>query len=1067
MTSLKLFVLGPPRLERDGQQVALPLRRAVALLVHLAVTGQPQSRETLAALLWPESDEGEARGRLRRTLHRLGDAVEGGILIADASALRLSPDADLWVDALAFRQHAAVGLVPEAAPDGPDSGQLAHLTQAAVLYADDFLAGFTLPDSPAWDEWQFNQREDLRRTCARVLERLARVHRAQAQWEAGIGSARRWLALDPLHEPAHRALMEMYAQAGQFAAAQRQYQECARVLDADLGVSPEDETTRLYEAIRARRLTPIPDGGLPPAVAPKPHAPARHRLPPQLTPFIGRTRDLATLRQLLVDEPSCRLVTLVGPGGIGKTRLALEAAAAAIPHFSDGVFFAPLAPIDSPDHVVFALAEHLDVRFYRAGEPQQQLLDYLREQQLLLVVDNFEHLVDGAPLLTEILAAAQRVKLLVTSRERLNLSGEAVYTVGGLEVPDTPSQPTALDCDAVHLLMHRARMVRPDLEVRDNALDSIVRICRLVQGMPLAIELAAGWIEALSFGEIADEIARGFDLLEGQTRDLPARQRSVRATFDYSWARLTADEQRTFMQLSVFRGGFTRPAAEAVTGAGVRGLRALVNRSFLSPGADDRYQIHELLRQYGAERLEASGEADRTRDSHCAFVLDALHRRGADLRGGRRMEALDEIEAEFENVRAAWMWALHRSSFDAIGHSAEALQIFASARNRYEEVAQLFRLARERLKPPPGQRPSLVRARILASLVFLEMISKSGYQGVAADLEESLAIAKDYGDQREIAFSLLRIGCYQFVERRDSDQARIYFEQSLKHFRALNEPYYVAIALEWFGNCVGSAADLATHMRYSLQALDETRATGNVFAMSIILQSLGAVACLSGDYAAAERFCKEALAYFSAMRMRAGLADVIVQLSLLRLLQGDLADARSLADEAYEVAREVDNPWYISQALAVLALGAAISGDTQLGKQLGEESLATSSFFVGAVLASCSLAITCCDLSDYPAAEQHLKAALTPARDRGMTAMILWPLSVAPVVLAAEGERERAVELMGLTFSHPLSATGWLEAWPRLVALRAELRAELGPEGFAAAWERGGVLNPETVAAAL
>jgi DNA-binding SARP family transcriptional activator len=238
MSSLTLNVLGPPRLARGGQPVALPLRRALALLVYLAVTGQPQSRETLAALLWRESDEGEARARLRRTLHRLGDAVGDRVLSADASTIRLAPDADLHVDALDFQRFAAAGLASETGTDGPNFVRLAPLTEAAALYGDDFLAGFTLPDSPAWDEWQFHQREGLRQTGARVLERLARIHLAREAWPEGVEAARRWLGLDPLHEPAHRLLMELYAQAGQHAAAVRQYQQCAQVLEAELVVVP-------------------------------------------------------------------------------------------------------------------------------------------------------------------------------------------------------------------------------------------------------------------------------------------------------------------------------------------------------------------------------------------------------------------------------------------------------------------------------------------------------------------------------------------------------------------------------------------------------------------------------------------------------------------------------------------------------------------------------------------------------------------------------------------------------------------------------------------------------------
>src|SRR6266545_7674492 len=253
MAHLKLFVLGQPRLERDGGPIELNLRKALALLVYLAVSGQPHSRDALATLLWPESDQREGRARLRRTLHRLNEAIGNDILDSGPEALRLHPTADLWLDCAAFRQHVNAGLA--AAPQDVFAPErLAHLNAAVELYTDDFLAGFTLPDSPTFDEWQFFQRESLRQLCGQVLEQLVQAYRGQQAWAQAIVYARKWVALDGLHEPAHRALMWLYAWAGQQAAALRQYQECVRVLDAELGAVPEDETTALYEGIRTRQL---------------------------------------------------------------------------------------------------------------------------------------------------------------------------------------------------------------------------------------------------------------------------------------------------------------------------------------------------------------------------------------------------------------------------------------------------------------------------------------------------------------------------------------------------------------------------------------------------------------------------------------------------------------------------------------------------------------------------------------------------------------------------------------------------------------------------------------------
>src|SRR6266508_342844 len=343
MAHLKLFVLGSLRLERDGQPVELNLRKALALLVYLAVGGQPHSRDALATLLWPESDQREGRARLRRTLHRLTQAIGDDILDSGPEAIRLYSHVDLWLDSAAFRQHITAGLA--AAPQDVFAPErLAHLNAAVELYADDFLAGFTLPDSPTFDEWQFFQRESLRQLYGQVLEQLVQAYRSQQAWDQAIAYARRWLALDGLHEPAHRMLMRLYTWAGQQAAALRQYQECIRILGAELGAVPEDETTALYEAIRTRQLGRAATA--PPLVEPA----AAHRLPraeqvgspPSLIPaqrgdelsytpashtegplFVARQRELSWLEGLLdaaLEGQHC-VAFVVGEAGQGKTAL--------------------------------------------------------------------------------------------------------------------------------------------------------------------------------------------------------------------------------------------------------------------------------------------------------------------------------------------------------------------------------------------------------------------------------------------------------------------------------------------------------------------------------------------------------------------------------------------------------------------------------------------------------------------------------------------------------------------------------------------------------------------------
>ena len=331
--------------------------------------------------------------------------------------------------------------------------------------------------------------------------------------------------------------------------------------------------------------------------------PAASRLPSQTTPLIGREAEVAALISLLHD-PEIRLISLLAPGGMGKTRLALEVAAQVGGEFEHGAVFIALNAVSAPEHLVSTVANAVGVTLAGQFDPKEQLLEHFRKRQVLLIFDNFEHLLDAAPLLTEILQTAPQVKILATSRERLNLSSETLFPLTGLDFPPAREAGDMLGYSAVHLFARAARRTQLSADYSAEDWEQVGRICRLVQGMPLALLLAASWTELLKVGEIADEVSKGIDFLESQWRDLPERQRSIRAVFESSWRRLSAGEAECLAKLSVFRGGFTRRAAEEVGGASLRTLAALVNKALLWMDAEGRCSIHELLRQYAAEQLE-------------------------------------------------------------------------------------------------------------------------------------------------------------------------------------------------------------------------------------------------------------------------------------------------------------------------------------------------------------------------------------------------------------------------------------------------------------------------------
>ena len=495
------------------------------------------------------------------------------------------------------------------------------------------------------------------------------------------------------------------------------------------GVSVGSTTNRLIEQHR------LDQSGRFETPAPATEA-VRHNLPAPASPLVGREIELAELARLL-NEPEIRLVTILGPGGMGKTRLALELAAQQLPHFASGVFFVALAPLCSAELILPAIAEAVDFQFCPGDEPKQQLLAYLREKALLLVLDNFEHLLAGVGLVADILGAAPGVKLVATSREKLNLQAETIFTVEGMAFPERGASGDLLQYSAVKLFVQNVRRLRPGFQLSEADFSQVVRICHLVQGMPLGLLLAAAWVELLSLQEIADEINQSLDFLQTEQRDIPERQRSIRAVFDYSWNLLAEEERAVFARLSAFRGGFTREAAQTVAGASLRQLMALLNKSLLWRKPDSgRYEIHELLRQYAEQQLTAAGEAEVVQDRHLQHFVALAEQAELRLRGAEQGQQLKQLDLELDNFYRALEWSLAQDIQGGL-KLAGALTWFWNLRGHWHEApAWLSRL----LTAPGASAPTAARAKALVAAGNLSCWGHNDYPAARAYLEEGLAI---------------------------------------------------------------------------------------------------------------------------------------------------------------------------------------------------------------------------------------------------------------------------------------------------------------------------------------
>ena len=955
MPHLALYLLGPPRLERDGQPIEITRRKAVALLAYLAVTGERHSRDSLAALLWPEYDHRRARADLRRTLSVLNRALDGEWLVTDQDMVGLNRQADFWLDMTYFQRRLAECQRHGHAPTEVCAACLPPLTDAVSIYRDDFLAGFTLPDSANFDEWQFFQTERLHNDLGQALEHLVYCHTSLGEIDTALTYAQRWVEFDPLHEPAHRQLMRLYAQMNQRAAALRQYQLCLQTLKEEMNLEPAAETTALYEQIRLGELA---SHNTPPdAVALALPATPLHNLPVQATPFIGRNSELSNIAQRLA-APVCHLLTLIGPGGVGKTRLAIEAANQALTdnHFPDGIFFVPLASSGRTDFLVSAIGQALKLSFYGpesfAENPTDQLLNYLRDRHILLVLDNFEYLLTsetgqangGVDMLVELIQTAPGIKILVTSQERLNLQAEWVLEIHGMRLPAEDETENLEAYSSVRLFLQNARRVQADFTLTEQDKPHLIRICQLMGGMPLGLQLAAAWVRQLSCQEIAQEIENNLDFLATSQRDVPERHRSLRAVFTHSWNLLSDEEQRVYRQLSVFQGGFKRSAAEQVAGASLPVLSALTDKSFLHKQASGRYEVHQVLRQYSAELLhEHPEEEEATQNRACAYYIAFIQAKAPALKGHKQKETLREIGEEIENLQANWRWAVQKGQLTAIEQFVDGLYHFYEMRGWVPEGVAAFGRALEALsdrcyaEDTPPETLELAMAKVMARQGALCL--RVGATDKAYNLlQDSLTIFRRLNESGEIAFALNYLGSVARLQG-DYEQTKALWHEGLAIFRELGDRWGVAWSLNFLGHLTAEQGDYLTAKQLLQESLEIHRRLGNQRGMAGALNSLGYTLYLLGEKEEARPLFVQALAIRREIGYRRGIA---ISLSHLGRVAGDLNELEESKNYLYEALKTVMDIRAIPLAIDVLvALAATLAkeGQTRQAVKLLEISL--------------------------------------------------------------------------------------------------------------------------------
>jgi predicted ATPase/DNA-binding CsgD family transcriptional regulator len=582
--------------------------------------------------------------------------------------------------------------------------------------------------------------------------------------------------------------------------------------------------------------------------------------------------------------------------------------------------------------MVSTIADAMGFQFYGERDPKQQLLDYLRDRHLLLLLDNFEHLLDGASIVSDILAGAPGVKALVTSRERLNLVEEWVFDVPGLPFPLNEMDTEIEAYSAVQLFVQNARRAQVGFGLTDTHKPAVNRICRVVGGMPLGIELAAAWVRALSCEQIAAELERSLDILETPARNVEPRHRTMRVVFDPTWERLSKNERTVFMKLSVFRGGFTREGAEYVAGATLRTLSALVDKSLVCVDATGRYEMHELLRQYGEEQLNASAdERSQVADLHCTYYAEFLDQRWQHLRGPSQKETLREIDIEIENLRVSWRWAVVHNEQETVGKALESLWFFYNTRGRYAEGEQVFRMAVEALTVYEPDAVQSVTVGKLAARLGAFYFSLRLAEPARPLLLNSLAIFTHHGARGELAHSLLRLGEVAMYLENDYPQAQQHLQKSRALYQEIGDQQGQAFALARLGMAAYYLGDFREARRLGQEALARCEGPGSRLERAVALILLSSTAIELGEYQEAKRLGLESLAIGKEIGIYYVVNHTLIVLGNATCALGEYPESRRYFCEALKMAREA---WFYTPYLLV--------GIASLLAELGQKERALS-----------------------------------------------------------------------------------------------------------------------------
>jgi predicted ATPase/DNA-binding SARP family transcriptional activator len=917
--ALAFQFLGPPQLILENETVNVNRRSIVALLAYLAVNDSGQAkrvytRQSLSALLWPDHDQVNAFTNLRHTLWEIQRAFGPDWLIANRETIGFQANGNVWVDV-----HRFESLLAESRTQGDVSLRIRLLTEGIKLYRHHFLTGFNLKNAPTFEEWSLAKADELRHKHTEALTLLAEDYCLLGEAESALQYARRLVTLDPLNESAHRLLMQVYSQVGQHNAALKQYQTFEQTLRKELGLDPQPETRALYRQIRKGDIKHFQVEPPIETITPQ------NNLPQQLTSFIGRETQQAEIVRLLTQN---RLITLAGPGGIGKTRLSLQVATKVLHQFPDGVWFIELAPLTNPDLIAQTMLSALHLGEQAGKTPLQVLEEQLNNKKLLLILDNCEHLIAGcARVAYALLKSTSVVKILATSREVMSIGGEIAWRVPSLTLPDPKSPPHQLTkYESVNLFMERALSIQPHLKLDETSMLAIAQICSRLDGIPLAIELAAARVNALAVKQIARRLDDRFRLLTKGSRIVLERHQTLRAAIDWSYNLLSRDEKKLLARLSVFMGGWTLEAAEQVC---VRTkdkfevldvLSELIDKSLVimdGSTGEARYHLLETTRQYALEKLGESAEDKTWHDRHLEYFVGFAEKGQSEITGPHQAEMIDLLDAELDNFRAALDWCVSNQYVEPALQMLGALGWAWDMRGYYNEVRSWFE--KIRIQGNCDDYPEAY-ARLLNHLGrFAADFDR--HPDAESILEESRAIWLELGSRGKQG--LADVLCFLGMDAQHKgnlDQAESFYKKSLAVAQRCNHQRTIAGSMCFLGQIEQQRGQIASARSLYEKSLELSQRTSDLLLISISGGSLGDLFLEQGNYEKAHPLLAQAIEINEKLQFRFGLAASWISLADLHRREGDYVQAEQCLEKSIKVSRDLGMKGRMSYNLYLLGL---------------------------------------------------------------------------------------------------------------------------------------------------